>query len=74
MILLALGMHITNLGYIESGPPRITELLKSSTEGLDFGLDYTATISNNDNQPLLDSSNSEAERARKKEEKAWKHK
>lgn len=30
--LLTLGMHVTNLGYLEDGPPRFTELPDGGTE------------------------------------------
>ncbi len=68
--LLALGMHVTNLGYLEDGAPRVTELPDGGTEELDFGLDHAAAIPDNDDQPPPDLSDSEAERAKKKEEKA----
>lgn len=68
---LALSIHVINLDYLEDKPPHITELLDSSMEGLDFWLDHATAIPDNNNQPSLDSSDLEAEQAKKKEEKAW---
>lgn len=64
-------MHINNLGYLEDRASRVTELPDGGTKELDFGLDHTSAILNNNDQLPPDSSNLEATRVRKKEEKAW---
>lgn len=70
--LFALGIHVTNLGYLENRAFRVTELPDGSTKELDLGLglDHAAAIPDNDNQPPPDLSNLKAERAKKKVEKA----
>ncbi len=72
-ILITVGMHFTNLGYLEDGPPRFMEFPNGGTEELNrmlVGLDTTAVIPETDNQDLPDLIDSEAERANKKKEKA----
>lgn len=73
--LLAFGMHITNLGYLEDRASCVMELSDGSTERLDLGLglDHAAGISDNHNQLPPDLSDSEAKWAKKKAEKAQRH-
>ncbi len=71
--LITVGMHITNLGYLEDGPPRFTELPDGGTEESNrmlVGLDIAAVIPKTDDQDLPDLIDSEAKRANKKKEKA----
>ncbi len=68
-------MHVTNLGYLEDRAPHVTRLLDCDTEELNLGLglDYVTTISDNDDEPPTDLSNSEDKWVKKKAQKAWRH-
>ncbi len=71
--LITVGMHITNLGYLEDGPPCFTELPDGGTEELNrmlVGLDTAAIIPETDDQDLSDLIVSEVEQVNKKKEKA----
>ncbi len=69
--LRALGIHVTNLGYLEDKTPRITKFPNSNTVGLDLGLGFNlaTAIPNNNNQPQPNLSDLETEWAKKKVEK-----
>ncbi len=52
MILITIGMHVTNLGYLKDGPPRFTELLDGGTKESNrmlVGLNTAAVIPETDN-------------------------
>lgn len=72
--LIQLGLHVSTLGYLEDGPPRFIELPDGGTKESNrrlIGLNTTVPIPDNDKQlNLPDLNDSEAERAKKKEEKA----
>lgn len=57
--LLALNMHVINLGYLEDKFPCITKFLNSNKKKLDLGseLDHTGAISDNNDKFPLDLSN-----------------
>ncbi len=72
-ILITVGIHVTNLGYLEDRPPHFTELLDGSTKESNkmlVRLDIAAIIPETDNQDLLDLIDLEAEWVNKKKEKA----
>lgn len=66
-------MYVINLDYLKNGALHVTELLNGYKKELDFCLDYTAAILDNNNQFSTDLSDLEVEQTKKQEEKAWRH-
>lgn len=67
------GMHVTNLSYLEDKPSYFTELSESDMEESNkmlVGLDTASVIPETDKQDLLDLIDLEFEQANKKKEKA----
>ncbi len=71
--LITVGMHVTNLSYLEDGPPCFTQLPDGGMEESNrilVGVDTAAVIPETNNQDLPDLIDSEAEWVNKKKEKA----
>ena len=74
--LIIIGMHVTNLDYLENKPFCFTELLNGGIEKLNrmlVRLDTATVIPETDNKYLLDLIDLEVEWINKKEKKAKRH-